>query len=147
MNDLSDEASFLSQAFTVISGRSSDIEEKIQRLNQAKQSIITEQTESMNEIKHIEKPTLDGIWNGERAKKFDDDREEAHQTMKTITDNYDHYVQRIEGEIFQLNAQKGLLDIAGSIAHQADKLLEKGEEVASELGQKINDIKGRLNLW
>ncbi|MCG1029668.1 DUF5082 family protein [Virgibacillus halodenitrificans] len=141
---MADDADFLSQAFAVISGRSADIEEKIDRLTKAKNDIREEQASSMMEITKITKPTLEGVWSGNCATNFDDDREDALEIMEKITDDYDDYIQRIENEIFQLNLQKGALDIASSIAHQADNLLDKGEEVAAELGDKIRDLKGRL---
>ncbi|WP_425401983.1 YwqH-like family protein [Gracilibacillus lacisalsi] len=143
MYRLSD-SDFLSNAFYIISNRSADIEQKIERLKEAKRDIEAEQDQAFIEIKQIEKPSLDLSWEGAEANKFDEDRREAYQVMKTKISNYDHYIYRIDWEISQLKLQQNTLDIASSIAYQADRLLDQGEEAVEAFGRKINELKGWL---
>ncbi len=143
MYRLSD-SDFLSNAFYIISNRSADIEQKIERLKEAKRDIEAEQDQAFIEIKQIEKPSLDLSWEGTEANKFDEDRREAYQVMKTKISNYDHYIYRIDWEISQLKLQQNTLDIASSIAYQADRLLDQGEEAVEAFGRKINELKGWL---
>ncbi|WP_324186994.1 YwqH-like family protein [Gracilibacillus thailandensis] len=143
MYRLSD-SDFLSNAFYIISNRSADIEQKIERLKEAKRDIEVEQDQAFIEIKQIEKPSLDLSWEGTEANKFDEDRREAYQVMKTKISNYDHYIYRIDWEISQLKLQQNTLDIASSIAYQADRLLDQGEEAVEAFGRKINELKGWL---
>ncbi|ASN07409.1 DUF5082 domain-containing protein [Virgibacillus necropolis] len=135
---------FLQSAFAIISSRSSEAEEKLDRLRRAKQNILNEQSSSMSEIRNIHQPTLDALWNGSRANLYDDSRDEAHHTMESIVNDYDHYIQQIEWQITQLNLQKSALGIASSIAHTADELMEQGEEALEELSSTITDLKARL---
>lgn len=53
---------FLSNAFQVISNRSADIEEKIDRLKKAKRDIENEQDQASVEIKKLLQPSLDSSW-------------------------------------------------------------------------------------
>nr|WP_018931492.1 DUF5082 family protein [Gracilibacillus lacisalsi] len=138
------DSDFLSNAFYIISNRSADIEQKIERLKEAKRDIEAEQDQAFIEIKQIEKPSLDLSWEGAEANKFDEDRREAYQVMKTKISNYDHYIYRIDWEISQLKLQQNTLDIASSIAYQADRLLDQGEEAVEAFGRKINELKGWL---
>ena len=138
------DSDFLSQAFNTISGRSAAIDEKIQRLEQAKGDVQAEQSESMNEITRIKDPALADMWKGSHAETYDTSREDAYETMHKITEDYDRYVTTIEWEIRALQAQRAALDFAGSIARAADELLDKGEEMVEAAAAKINQLKGLL---
>lgn len=142
---MSNDANFLSWAFSSISGQTAEIEEKINRLQQAKTAIVNEQATCMNEIRRIQEPAINPLWQGAMGDEFDQYREEAYSLMKSIvTNNYDLKVRMIEGKITELNMQKGFLDVTSSLVRAADDLLTKGEEAAQELGRKISQIKGRL---
>lgn len=82
------------------------IDEKIQRLQEAKRDIEAEQSESMNEIVRIKEPALSDLWNGSHADKYDTSREEAYDTMHQITEDYDGYVTKIEWKIRELRLRR-----------------------------------------
>ncbi|MDQ0217383.1 DUF5082 domain-containing protein [Peribacillus cavernae] len=128
-----------------ISNASSDLDAKIERLKRAKSEIDREQNISLGEIKKIEEPNLENSWTGSRARGFDEAREKAYSVMKNIAnDDYDGYKQKIESKITMLEVERNVLNIAGGIAHEADKLLAKGEEAVETLEHTISDLKRRL---
>ncbi|MGP4041758.1 YwqH-like family protein [Gracilibacillus sp. D59] len=143
MKRLSD-SDFLSNAFSIISSRSAEVDQKIERLKEAKRDIEDEQDQAFMEIKQIKKPSLDQLWEGTEANKFDEFRDEAYQVMKRKISNYDHYISRMNWEISQLQLQQNTLDVASSIAYQADRLLDQGEEALEDFGRKVNELKGWL---
>ncbi|GAE94705.1 hypothetical protein JCM21714_3887 [Gracilibacillus boraciitolerans JCM 21714] len=64
---------------------------------------------------------------------------------KKILYQYPYYIGQIEWEIGQLQLQQSSLDIASTIAHQADRLWSQGgEEAAEAYGSKLNELKGWL---
>ena len=140
MSDLS----FLEEALKTISGRREDIDEKISRLKAAKRAIESEQDAALDEIKKIEQPTLRHMWEGEYAEDYDASREDAYESMRGYIRKYDYHIMQIDGEIRSLRLQRGSLDIASTIARQAENLLDQGEEMASAASRKINQLKGRL---
>ncbi|MBA4535558.1 DUF5082 domain-containing protein [Bacillus aquiflavi] len=138
-------AEMLSQIYGTISSRSADINEKIERLRQAKRKIEQEQNTSLGEIKKIKQPELANSWKGERAISFNESRLEAFKVInEIINDDYDDYKQEISLKMGLLTAEKGVLDMASGLANEASNLLSKGEEALEELSNKINEIKRRL---
>ncbi|WP_079708994.1 YwqH-like family protein [Paraliobacillus ryukyuensis] len=138
------DADFLADAFHIISSRSSEIEEKIDRLQQAKYAIEDEQGQAYIEIKQIKKPSLVDEWEGAKANTFDEDRQEAYEIMQNTINDYHSYVTQINWKIAQLQMQQSALDTASTIAYQADRLLDQGEEAVEAFGQKVNELKGAL---
>ncbi|MFB5282126.1 DUF5082 family protein [Peribacillus sp. Hz7] len=135
----------LNQIYNEISSQSAAIDEKISRLEQAKQKIKEEQYISLQEIPKILEPQLGALWMGSRSNSFDNSREKAHTAMVTIiNDDYDDYVQSIENKINLLQIERSVLDFASGLANEASQLIGKGEEVFDELESKISDLKGRL---
>ncbi|MGC4378122.1 DUF5082 family protein [Fictibacillus sp. Mic-4] len=125
-----------------ISRKSADVDEKISRLEEAKRKIDREQNSSLVEIKRILRPDLGNGWMGKRADSFHDFRNDAYKDMEKVChDDYDDYKSSIEWKIKELEAERGLLNMAKKAAHEADVLAEKGEHALEELGNKINDLK------
>lgn len=138
-------ADILSQMHSAISSKKASINEKIDRLVKAKHEIMEEQSVCLNEIRKIKTPELGKSWTGERSDKFQEARQDAYQVMfGVIHDDYDDYQWKIEAMITKLNAENTLLSIAGNIAHEADHLLNKGEEAFEQVESKIADLKRRL---
>ncbi|WP_340372675.1 DUF5082 family protein [Peribacillus sp. FSL E2-0218] len=138
-------ANSLREIHSAISGRMSDVSEKINRLEQAKRQINEEQDICLGEIRKIIHPELAGSWTGNRADDFQDARSDAYKAMSTIIHaDYDDYQEKIEGKITMLNIEKTALSAAGTIAHEADALLEKGEAVIDQLESKLSYLKGWL---
>lgn len=135
----------LTQIYSEISSKSAAIDEKISRLQRAKQDIAEEQRVSLEELPNILKPALDVLWKGSHAASFDESRENAHKEIADITNqDYDSYKESIQEKIDALQLQQGALDIASGLAYQASQLLDKGEEAFEELGNKLNDLQRRL---
>ncbi len=135
----------LTQIYSEISSKSAAIDEKISRLQRAKQDIAEEQRVSLEELPNILKPALDVSWKGSHAASFDESRENAHKEIADITNqDYDSYKESIQEKIDALQLQQGALDIASGLAYQASQLLDKGEEAFEELGNKLNDLQRRL---
>ncbi|MFD6207905.1 DUF5082 family protein [Peribacillus sp. NPDC060253] len=138
-------ANSLSEIHSALSSKMSDVNEKINRLEQAKRQIKEEQNACLGEIAKIKNPDLEKSWTGNRAEDFQDARSDAYKAMSTIIhDDYDDYQEKIEGKITILNIDKIALSAAGTIAHEADVLLGKGEAVIDQLESKISYIKGWL---
>ncbi|MFJ7754237.1 YwqH-like family protein [Peribacillus muralis] len=138
-------ANTLREIHSAISGRMSDVSEKINRLEQAKRLINEEQNTCLGEIGKIKYPELAGSWTGKRAGDFQDARSDAYKAMSTIIHvDYDDYQEKIEGKITMLNIEKTALNAAGTIAHEADVLLGKGETFIEQLESKISYLKGWL---
>ncbi|WP_257348168.1 DUF5082 domain-containing protein [Pseudalkalibacillus decolorationis] len=129
----------------VISSRSSDVQEKIDRLRQAKSDIRNEQSYLLGEINQIQRPELARSWMGTRSGDFENDRGEAFKTMMRIgNDRYEDYERIIEMQINSLEMQKGFIDGAFALANEADQLLSKGEEAFDDIQAKIDSINWRL---
>ncbi|MDM5304473.1 YwqH-like family protein [Peribacillus frigoritolerans] len=138
-------ANSLSEIHSALSSKTSDVNEKINRLEQAKRQIKEEQNACLGEIAKIKNPDLGKSWTGNRAEDFQDARSDAYKAMSTIIhDDYDDYQEKIEGKIMMLNIEKKALSAAGTIAHEADVLLGKGEAVIDQLESKISYLKGWL---
>ncbi|KRF52003.1 DUF5082 family protein [Peribacillus frigoritolerans] len=138
-------ADILSNIHSAISSKKADLNVKIERLENAKNDIIKEQSMCLNEIRKIKEPELGGSWTGNRSDHFQDARHDAYNVMFSIIhDDYDDYQWKIEAMITKLNAENTLLSIAGNIAQEADSLLNKGEEAFEQLESKISDLKRRL---
>lgn len=135
----------LNQIHGAISYQSSELNDQINRLEQAKMQIEREQSECMNEMRKILDPELEHLWKGTRADAFHEDRNEAYRIMRNIAeDDYDGYMQRIQMKIHALGVERTVLNAASGLAHEADKLLDVGEDAFEELGSKIDDLKRRL---
>ncbi|MFS0602652.1 DUF5082 family protein [Peribacillus frigoritolerans] len=138
-------ANSLSEIHSTLSSKTSDVNEKINRLEQAKRQIKEEQNACLGEIAKIKNPDLAKSWTGNRAEDFQDARSDAYKAMSTIIhDDYDDYQEKIDGKIMMLNIEKKALSAAGTIAHEADVLLGKGEAVIDQLESKISYLKGWL---
>ncbi|MFE5429567.1 DUF5082 family protein [Peribacillus simplex] len=138
-------ADILSNIHSAISSKKADLNVKIERLENAKNDIIKEQSMCLNEIRKIKDPELGGSWIGNRSDQFQEARHDAYNVMFSIIhDDYDDYQWKIEAMITKLNAENTLLSIAGNIAQEADSLLSKGEEAFEQLESKISDLKRRL---
>jgi hypothetical protein len=138
-------ADILSNIHSAISSKKADLNVKIERLENAKNDIIKEQSMCLNEIRKIKEPELGGSWTGNRSDHFQDARHDAYNVMFSIIhDDYDDFQWKIEAMITKLNAENTLLSIAGNIAHEADVLLGKGEAVIDQLESKISYLKGWL---
>lgn len=125
-------ADILSNINSAISSKKADLNVKIERLENAKNDIIKEQSMCLNEIRKIKDPGLGGSWTGNRSDQFQEARHDAYNVMFSIIhDDYDDYQWKIEAMITKLNAENTLLSIAGNIAQEADSLLSKGEEALS----------------
>ncbi|WP_260288262.1 DUF5082 domain-containing protein [Peribacillus aracenensis] len=140
-------ANSLSEIHSALSSKMSDVNEKINRLEQAKRQIKDEQNACLGEIAKIKNPDLGKSWTGNRAEDFQDARSDAYKAMTTIIhDDYDDYQEKIDGKIMMLNIEKKALSAAGTIAHEADALLGKGEAVIDKLESKISYLNGWLFL-
>lgn len=138
-------ANSLSEIHSALSSKMSDVNEKINRLEQAKRQIKEEQNACLGEIAKIKNPDLAKSWTGNRAEDFQDSRSDAYKAMSTIIpDDYDDYQEKIDGKIMMLNIEKKALSAAGTIAHEADVLLGKGEAFIDQLESKISYLKGWL---
>ncbi|CAH0280679.1 DUF5082 family protein [Peribacillus sp. NPDC101481] len=138
-------ANSLSEIHSALSSKMSDVNEKINRLEHAKSQIKVEQNACLGEIAKIKNPDLAKSWTGNRAEDFQDARIDAYKAMSTIIhDDYDDYQEKIDGKIMILNIEKKALSAAGTIAHEADVLLGKGEAVIDQLESKISYLKGWL---
>ncbi|MEJ9230540.1 DUF5082 domain-containing protein [Peribacillus butanolivorans] len=138
-------ADILSNMHSAISSKIASLDEKIERLVKAKDGIIKEQSMCLNEIRNIKNPELGSNWTGSRSDDFQEARGDAYNVMFSIIhDDYDDYQWKIEAMITKLNAEKTLMNLAGSIAQEADHLLDKGEEALGQLESKISDLKRRL---
>ncbi|ALC80308.1 MULTISPECIES: YwqH-like family protein [Bacillus] len=127
---------------SAISGEVADVEEKIDRLNQAKKEIEHQQNDYLGECRKILKPELAKSWTGSRANKFNDSRDEAHQTIENILNHeYESYKDRIDWEIAQLNMQKETLSFAGILAREAVEIADAGQDAWEAAGDKFNDLK------
>ncbi|MDM5318077.1 DUF5082 family protein [Fictibacillus sp. b24] len=135
----------LNDIYRSLASSSADIDEKIARLQRAKSEIVQEQNISQQEIRRILEPELGTLWTGNRARAFDDSREEAHRTMQGIVnEDYSDYQQSIDMKITLLRAERSALDGLSHMANEASELLNKGEEAFEELGNKLDDLKRRL---
>ena len=135
---------FLKDAFSTISDRQDEIDEKIQRLKQAKTAIETEQDAALKEIKKIYQPSLKYMWEGTDGEDYDSARQDAYDSMQTYIRQYNFHLMQIDGKIRQLEIQRGVLDATSSIARSAQYFLEQGEDMANVASKKINQLKGRL---
>jgi hypothetical protein len=128
-----------------ISSQANDINEKIERLNQAKNDIGREQDLLLQEIKKIKQPDLGREWTGKRADDYDNEREDAYAVMQKIGEiDYSSYQRLIESKINSLEIEQSFLNITRAIAYEAGQLVDKGEDAIDELSDKISDLKRRL---
>ncbi|TYR78806.1 DUF5082 domain-containing protein [Priestia megaterium] len=128
-----------------ISSQAAEVEEKIQRLETAKQNIEEEKKISMQEIKLVLQPELGDGWKGERSIEFEQDRHEAYEEIKTIImTDYEDYISDIRLKITALDLQRAALSAASGLANEAGELLDKGESAAEALSSKIDHIKRSL---
>ncbi|MCY7771752.1 DUF5082 domain-containing protein [Bacillus haynesii] len=130
---------------SAISQNLTDIENKIDKLMDAKKEIQTEHADGIVEIRQILNPHLDQHWTGKFAADFDKERDEAHTSMHDIVnEKYLDYIATIEREILQLKSNKAFYEGLGITAGVADSLIKQGEKVADELNDTINSIKKKL---
>lgn len=142
---MADDANFLNWASSTISSQSAEVEDKIDRLQKAKNDIIEEQETCMDELEQIKNPTLPPLWDGAKGNEYDEKREEAYSIMETIyTKDYESIISKIELNIGTLKLQRSALSVTSSLVDSASDLLNKGEDMVQELGSKIGEIKGRL---
>ncbi|MGM0875215.1 MAG: YwqH-like family protein [Bacillota bacterium] len=129
----------------IISSQSNDIDEKIERLIQAKSDISQEQDLLLQEIRKINQPDLGRDWTGKRAHDYDLQREEAYSVMQKIGQiDYAAYQRLIESKINSLEIERSFLNVTRAIAYEAGQLVDKGEDAIDELSEKIGDLKRRL---
>jgi uncharacterized protein YukE len=128
-----------------ISSQSNDLDEKIDRLTQAKSDISREQDLLLQEIKKIKQPDLGSEWTGKRADNFDHEREDAYSVMQKIGQtDYSSYQRLIEGKINMLEMERTVLNVTRALAYEAGQLVDKGEDAVDELADRISDLKRRL---
>jgi hypothetical protein len=128
-----------------ISSQSNDLDEKIDRLTQAKSDISREQDLLLQEIKKIKQPDLGREWTGNRADNFEHEREDAYSVMQKIGQtDYSSYQRLIEGKINMLEMERTVLNVTRALAYEAGQLVDKGEDAVDELADRISDLKRRL---
>jgi uncharacterized protein YukE len=138
-------ASTLYEIQRTISSQTNDIDEKIERLRQAKNDISREQDLLLQEIKKIKQPELGREWTGKRANDFDNEREDAYSVMQQIGQiDYSGYQRLIESKINSLEIEQSILSVTRALAYEAGQLVDKGEDAIDELSDKISDLKRRL---
>lgn len=122
-----------------ISNKKAEIEEKIARIKKAKSKVEREQDAAEADLKQIKQPKLGASWKGERSQDFKTDRNEAHDALQTIVnDKYPRYVSRIEFKISTLEAEQAALSFASSLAGDAARLAEKGEDAVEDAKRLIS---------
>ncbi|OJT66260.1 DUF5082 family protein [Bacillus altitudinis] len=122
-----------------ISNKKAEIEEKIARLKKAKSKIEREQDAAETDLKQIKQPKLGASWKGERSQDFKSERNEAHNALQTIVSHkYPRYVSRIEFKISTLEAEQAALSFASSLAGDAARLAEKGEDAVEDAKRLIS---------
>ncbi|MEC0969501.1 YwqH-like family protein [Bacillus altitudinis] len=122
-----------------ISNKKAEIEEKIARLKKAKSKVEREQDAAETDLKQIKQPKLGASWKGERSQDFKSERNEAHEVLQTIvSDKYPRYVSRIEFKISTLEAEQAALSFASSLAGDAARLAEKGEDAVEDAKRLIS---------
>lgn len=122
-----------------ISNKKAEMEEKIARLKKAKSKVEREQDAAETDLKQIKQPKLGTSWKGERSQDFKTDRNEAHDALQTIVnDQYPRYVSRIEFKISTLEAEQAALSFASSLAGDAARLAEKGEDAVEDAKRLIS---------
>ncbi|MDM5299901.1 DUF5082 family protein [Bacillus pumilus] len=122
-----------------ISSKKTEIEEKISRLKKAKSKVEQEQDAAETDLKQIKQPKLGASWKGERSQDFKTERNEAHEALQTIVnDQYPRYVSRIEFKISTLEAEQAALSFASSLAGDAARLAEKGEDAVEDAKRLIS---------
>lgn len=135
----------LSNIHNAIMNQSADLDHKISKLKRARSKIENDRDHYRGEIKQIQQPELATHWTGEEANDFDDDRKKAYSAMNDILNtNYEGYKEVISSKITTLEMERGALNTAAILAHEADTLLKKGEDAFEELGNKISDLERRL---
>ncbi|MFP7231176.1 DUF5082 family protein [Bacillus subtilis] len=134
--------SMLADIKSSLNGKISDVEDKIEKLKNAKKDIDTLQEEAITEIKEIVKPELGKHWTGTKADDFDKGREEAKsEASKIVNDKYNEYMASIQSKIFWLETEKFELNLTKSAANAAGDLLAKGEDFVEEAGRQISKLK------
>ncbi|MFJ5964134.1 MULTISPECIES: DUF5082 family protein [unclassified Bacillus (in: firmicutes)] len=122
-----------------ISSKQTEIEEKIARLKKAKSNVEKEQDAAETDLKQIKQPKLGTSWKGERSQDFNSERNEAHNALQTIVnEQYPRYVSRIEFKISTLEAELATLSFASSLAGDAARLAEKGEDAVEDAKRLIS---------
>ncbi|MFS0653912.1 DUF5082 family protein [Bacillus sp. 179-C3.3 HS] len=122
-----------------ISSRKSEIEEKISRLKTAKREVKKEQDAAETDLKQIKKPKLGSSWKGDLSENFKSARNEAHDELKKIVnDEYPSYVSSIEFKITTLELELSALSVASSLAGDAARLAEKGEDALEDAKRLIS---------
>ncbi|MYL62229.1 DUF5082 domain-containing protein [Bacillus hwajinpoensis] len=135
----------LSSLQGLINGKASDIADQLRRLREAKTEINREQNLLLGEIRNLRRPDLSDQWVGSLSDRYDADREASYQSMVQIgNEQYDLYQRVIDSRIHALEAQQSHFSFLGSLAHEAESLLHKGEGYAEDVSAKINHIKGRV---
>ncbi|MCE4049771.1 MULTISPECIES: DUF5082 family protein [Bacillaceae] len=128
-----------------VSGKIDNIERKIKRLRSAKNKVANEQDAMLEEIRQLKKPDLDKNWVGKRADEFDGKREDVYQTMSDIGNReYEYYQSSIENKINFLEIEKASLHGIGVLVSEANKLLDRGEEMVEDVKGKISEIRRML---
>ncbi|MED1738799.1 hypothetical protein P4U97_04620 [Bacillus swezeyi] len=118
------------------------VEEKMSRLEKARQDIQKEQQISAGEIDQIMKPELGIHWTGERAEDFFDERDSAHTAMyHVVHDEYEGYMHSIQVQLMTLKAEKAGLLFEQQAVMSAQELLEKGEAAVHLLEHKVEQFR------
>ncbi|NMD72239.1 DUF5082 family protein [Bacillus sp. DNRA2] len=132
----------LAQLSSYINHQSANLEDQINRLEQAKQEIRREKNNAVAEWNTNLTPNLQDYWEGNRAKSFDESRSRAHSEMQNIFHSeYDRYIEKIDSKLTILEMEKSGLTFAKGLTCEAECLLKRGEEATEDLQRKIKQIR------
>src|SRR5699024_5452786 len=126
----SDNEGFLISAASTISSQTADIEEKIDRLQKAKNDLVSEQETCMNEVEQCRKPELFPLWDGEKGKGYDEKREEVYTIMESISEN----------EGFLISAASTISSQTADIEEKIDRLQKAKNDLVSEQETCMNEV-------
>ncbi|WKB35765.1 hypothetical protein QS257_20740 [Terrilactibacillus sp. S3-3] len=100
----------LDSVFRAISGKTATIAEQLNQLRRAESDLHSNQQASKHQLKLLASPDLGSDWQGTRARRFDQERDQAEDQMKKhLTQDVDSYLQAIETKIRQLEAEHDAL--------------------------------------
>lgn len=124
----------LAQFVAQINNQSAGLNDRINRLENAKREIKQEQSSALTDWNTSLTPGLETNWEGDRASTFLDSRKKAYDDMLQIFHNkYDEYIQMIDLKLNDLEWEKSALSIAKGLTREAERLLKNGEEAAEDL--------------
>jgi len=138
----------LSSFRSEMASRNADLSADIQRLQEAKNNIITERDMGLQELKQLTEPELGALWKGTRAEAFDEDRATSSEKLNQIfTNDFEGYISSIESKISQLQMQMAALATLGSMANEVGDLISRGEDALDAAQDKLSALGRRLTSW